>query len=159
MEKQFHRLLKRQLKKHFGDLSTIPAGMDDFLSSVSLAYSEFDLDLKHSEGILEISMRELFIANQELRSRAEESENEAESLRNEIGNIVDNINEVVFKTDLLGNWVYLNSAWKKLTGLNVEQSLGTFSLNLLNSNHANEINSDFTALLKSPNSEYNKIVK
>ncbi len=133
--------------------------MEDFLSSVSLAYSEFDSDLKHSEGILEISMRELFIANQELRSRAEESENEAESLRNEIGNIVDNINEVVFKTDLLGNWVYLNSAWKKLTGLNVEQSLGTFSLDLLNSNHANEINSDFTTLLKSPNSEYNKIVK
>ena len=159
MEKKVHRLLNRQLKKYFGSTNVIPNGLDEFLSAVSQAYFEFDADLNHSESILELSMRELFIANQELKNRAEASENEAKELRNEIENIVNNITEVVFKTDLEGNWVYLNAAWNKLTGLRVEESLGTFSLNLLTPDHANEINKDFTSLIKSPNSEYNKTVQ
>jgi len=158
MEKQLHRLLQRQIRKHFSDAHSIPDELKDFLSSVNLAYSEFDSDLKYFEGILEQSMRELFIANNELQTKVDVSEKETEILRDEIENIVDNINEVVFKTDLNGNWVYLNSAWEKLTGISVEDSLGSFSLNLLESKHAKKINEDFTSLLKSTRTQYNRTV-
>lgn len=39
-------------------------------------------------------------------------------------NIVNNIDEVIFEVDHLGNWTYLNPAWEKLTGLEVNECLG-----------------------------------
>jgi PAS domain S-box-containing protein len=38
--------------------------------------------------------------------------------------VVDNINEVVFQTDIKGRWTFLNPAWKDITGFDVEESLG-----------------------------------
>ena len=35
------------------------------------------------------------------------------------------LDEVIFITDAKGNWSYLNSAWEKITGFNVNDSLGT----------------------------------
>ena len=37
---------------------------------------------------------------------------------------VDNIKEVVFETDLAGNWTFLNPAWTEITGFTVSESLG-----------------------------------
>ncbi|NET08489.1 MAG: response regulator [Symploca sp. SIO2B6] len=39
--------------------------------------------------------------------------------------IVENVQEVIFETDAVGNWTFLNSAWTKLTGFKVIESLGS----------------------------------
>jgi PAS domain S-box-containing protein len=43
--------------------------------------------------------------------------------------VIENVKEVIFQTDVTGNWTFLNPAWTKLTGFSVEESLGTSFLN------------------------------
>jgi PAS domain S-box-containing protein len=38
--------------------------------------------------------------------------------------VVDSVREVIFQTDRLGNWTFLNQAWTRITGFSVEESLG-----------------------------------
>jgi PAS domain S-box-containing protein len=45
--------------------------------------------------------------------------------------VINCINEVVFKTDALGNWTFLNPAWTELTGYAVEDCLGYQFLNFI----------------------------
>ncbi|MGB5780054.1 MAG: PAS domain S-box protein, partial [Allopontixanthobacter sediminis] len=46
--------------------------------------------------------------------------------------ILDNIQEVIFRTDAHGQWVFLNPAWEKVTGFTVAESLGWSTVRLLN---------------------------
>ncbi len=61
-----HRLLRRQIKAHFGDESAIPENLDLFLKAVNAAYKDYDKDLDQVEGILKKSSQELFKFNKEL---------------------------------------------------------------------------------------------
>lgn len=121
-DKDLHRLLKRQIKKHLPADSDIPA---EFLEAVNQAYQDFDADIKHTENILEISSQELFKANQDLKSNVSSITAEAEILSTRLSHIVNNIQEVVFQTDVNGCWTFLNKAWERITGYSIEESLGT----------------------------------
>jgi two-component system sensor histidine kinase/response regulator len=63
-----HSLLKRQLKRHFGDPLSIPAEWRAFLKGVNEAYREADTDRALMEHSLELSSRELLAANSEMRA-------------------------------------------------------------------------------------------
>ncbi len=63
-----HSLLKRQLKRNFGELDSIPAEWHPFLKLVDEAYREFDADRMLLERSLEFSSHELLQANSELRA-------------------------------------------------------------------------------------------
>jgi len=63
-----HNLLKRQIKRYFGDISTIPKGLEGFLDTVNNAYKEFDIDRKMLERSLELSSHELLQAYSELQA-------------------------------------------------------------------------------------------
>ena len=65
---ELHSLLKRQLKRHFGQEFTIPAEWQSFIDSINAAYHEFDSDREMLERSLEISSQELIQANTESRS-------------------------------------------------------------------------------------------
>ncbi len=39
--------------------------------------------------------------------------------------VVEQVREVIFQTDAVGHWSFLNGAWTELTGFTVEDSLGT----------------------------------
>ena len=45
--------------------------------------------------------------------------------------IIDNIHEVIFRTDATGHWIFLNQAWETLTGYTVKESLGWSTTKLL----------------------------
>ncbi len=67
MRENFHRLLKRQLKRFsFGEMLEKNADFNNFLQIVSDAYFDFDQSVKHLENILEVSSNELFKKNQSL---------------------------------------------------------------------------------------------
>ncbi len=39
-------------------------------------------------------------------------------------NVVENVKEIIFKTDAEGNWLFLNQAWEEVTGFPVDESIG-----------------------------------
>jgi PAS domain S-box-containing protein len=124
VQKQDHRLLKRQLRKHLGDLQDDPR-LAEFIASINEAYLGFDEDLKQAENMLEISSQELYKLNTELQTNVKIKSAEARALSNRLSNIVNNVQEIIFQTDLNGCWTFLNPAWEKITGYSIEESLGT----------------------------------
>ena len=65
---QMHSLLKRQLKRHFGDSFAIPPEWRSFIDRVDDAYREFDADREMLEHSLDLSSQELLDANTEMRA-------------------------------------------------------------------------------------------
>lgn len=45
--------------------------------------------------------------------------------------VVNNVREVIFQTDIQGNWIFLNPAWTDITGFPVAESLGNLSFNYI----------------------------
>lgn len=74
IKESFHRLLKRQLKDHFGGLDAVPAELKPFLESVNAAYLEYDKDMDQAERILRESSQELFKSNKELKLLNQQNE-------------------------------------------------------------------------------------
>ena len=61
-------LLKRQLKRFFGNDFSIPAEWDGFVAAVDSAYAEFVVDRELMERSMELSSQELLEANSEIRA-------------------------------------------------------------------------------------------
>ena len=116
LNKDYHRLLKRQIKKSDASLLENPL-FQDFLRSVDEAYKSFDKDVIHIENILEQSSKELFSANQKLI-------HERDSTKSKLENLVDNIGGIIFETDLEGNFTFLNNAWEQYSGFSLKESIG-----------------------------------
>lgn len=45
--------------------------------------------------------------------------------------VVETIKEIIFQTDEIGHWTFLNRAWTALTGFEVQSTLGTFFIEYL----------------------------
>ena len=125
-----HRLLRRQIKK-FGvsesDLERFPA----FFQAVQDAYVSFDQDLEHLEHVLENSSQELYKVNRLLQDDVALKSIEVEKAQARLEHIVNNVRNVIFQTNLKGEWVYLNCAWEQLSGYKVEESLGKYYADFL----------------------------
>ncbi|GAK59776.1 multi-sensor signal transduction histidine kinase [Candidatus Vecturithrix granuli] len=65
---QLHRLLQRQLKRHFGNEASIPDEWQGFIRDVSDAYQESDIDREMLERSLELSSQELLEANLQMQA-------------------------------------------------------------------------------------------
>jgi two-component system sensor histidine kinase/response regulator len=65
---QTHSLLKRQLKRHLGDLDSLSREWQTFLEAVNTAYEEYDDDRRMLERSLELSSQELLQRNSEMRA-------------------------------------------------------------------------------------------
>lgn len=68
MSIQYHRLLKRQLRKHFPEGIDSPE-MSAFLASVDQSYQHYDGDRKMMERAIELSSEELLSKNKELEEK------------------------------------------------------------------------------------------
>lgn len=130
MAKQQHRLLKRQIRKNLGALQDDPR-LNQFLESINQAYLDFDEDLKQAENMLEISSQELYKLNTDLQSNIDLKSAEADALSQRLRSIVDNVQEIIFQTDLNGCWTFLNPAWEQVTGYTVEESIGGSFTNMV----------------------------
>src|SRR5450631_3840648 len=61
-------LLKRQLKRFFGNDFNVAAEWHGFIAAVDSAYAEFEIDRKVMERSLELSSQELLEANSEIQA-------------------------------------------------------------------------------------------
>ncbi len=116
LNNEYNRLLKRQLKKSGLDILGNPK-YTDFLNMINDAYIGFEKDHSHLENILEVSSQELFITNKKL-------ENERDHTNTKLENIVDQVEGVIFETDLGGNFVFLNNVWTEYSGFSLKESIG-----------------------------------
>jgi two-component system, sporulation sensor kinase C len=63
--------------------------------------------------------------------KLKESENKYRTLSDQMGMVLENIEEVVFRTDSLGNFQFLNPAWESFSGYSVNESLNANALHFL----------------------------
>ncbi|MHB8633699.1 MAG: sensor histidine kinase [Thermoplasmatota archaeon] len=69
-----HKLLERQLKRSFGDLSRVPPQMQAFLAEVDKTYQDSDEDRRLLEHSMDLASQELLQANDELRQQHQEQQ-------------------------------------------------------------------------------------
>lgn len=74
MSKNYHNLLKRQIRRNFGDIDSIPGELLEFLDEINLAYLQADQDRNMLERSLDLSSEELLNANTELLNHRERLE-------------------------------------------------------------------------------------
>ncbi|MDO9257496.1 MAG: PAS domain S-box protein [Bacteroidales bacterium] len=70
---------------------------------------------------------QLALTNADLQKEIEERNRIQDALSKSEKNyrsVVENVNEVIFKTDADGLWLFLNKSWESITGFTVEESLG-----------------------------------
>jgi len=78
METNLNKLLKRQIKRHFGSADTIPIELESFIQDINDTYTNFDEDSKLIQNSIEISSQELKEAFQKLKR---DSETQKETIR------------------------------------------------------------------------------
>lgn len=62
--------------------------------------------------------------------------------------VIENIQEVIFQTDASGLWTFLNSAWEKITGFTVEETLGKSFIDYIHPENHRDIIEKFQGLIQ-----------
>jgi len=99
---RIHSLLRRQLKKHFGDNFAVPREWQGFIEAVNNAYWESDVDRSMLERALDLSSQELLQANSEMRAVITEQKMAEEKLlesEKHLRTILDSIHSGVVLID------------------------------------------------------------
>ena len=73
--------------------------------------------------------------------------------------VIDAVGDIIFETDDKGEIVFLNKAWKKMTGFDVEQSIGQALVQLIYPSDQDEVSQDFKALLGGELSELRRFTQ
>lgn len=107
----------------------------NFRQAEALAQMNEVLEQKNFELKSEVGERERL--NQALRDA--EAENRA---------VIDSIGDIIFETDRDGQLVFLNRAWEKMTGFEIEQSLGQELFMMVHPNDQLAMRQEFKSLLK-----------
>src|SRR5690606_13334634 len=84
-------------------------------------------ELNGTRNTIEQSFRELARANEKLVE-------ESEITKTKLANIIDNIEGVIFETDLDGNFTFLNKAWTDYSGYPKKKAIGKSFKNFIKSN-------------------------
>lgn len=113
-----NRLLKRQIKKLFGENVPDTPAFIEFLNLVDSTYNEFEANYNHLEHVLEISAKESF---------------------KELTNFKNGINAaaIVSITDNKGNIIAVNDNFCKISGYSKEELIGK-NHNIINSGYHNK---------------------
>ncbi|MDP5001259.1 MAG: PAS domain S-box protein [Flavobacterium sp.] len=127
---------------HPEDLVEIKNKIDNYISKKSDKY-EGIVRLKHKfgkyqwikySGILienDLGIPEKMIGTHIDISEIKNKETELANQRNEYDHLVNNLAEIIFKTDLNGNLIFLNNQWEEITGHKIENCIGTSIFNYL----------------------------
>ena len=113
------------------------------------AWSDDDLRLLEEFGALAAHEIELRLLSEESRRQAElarAAERQLAASEQRYRSVVDTLTEVVFQTDLKGNWLFLNAVWEQITGFSVSESLGKYYLDCVHAEDQQPTRDMLTAL-------------
>jgi len=74
--------------------------------------------------ILKINYQRSQLENEELKQKLLTKNEELEEIKFQYLNLVNSLQEVIFKRDIEGNWIFVNSTWTDLTGFTIEETIG-----------------------------------
>jgi PAS domain S-box-containing protein len=77
-----------------------------------------------------------------------EAEEELRKSEENYRSVVNNVNEIIFKTNESGNWKFLNPAWTDITGFSIVESLNKAFLNYVHPEDKDMFKDMFDKLLK-----------
>ena len=97
--------------------------MEDFLVSINAEYVDVEAKRIKLENKLKESSHLLKVANENLDQALTKVKTTSKA-KNQLGTIVENIDDIIFETDLQGKYTFLNSVWEKTTGYPVAESIG-----------------------------------
>ncbi|MGK0279994.1 MAG: PAS domain S-box-containing protein, partial [Litorivivens sp.] len=92
-----HRLLKRQLKKFFGDTENVPQNILPFLEAINQSYIHHESDRNLIERTMEISSKELTASNKQLLHESKKQQMLIDTLKESLQSIAST--EVIFDDD------------------------------------------------------------
>jgi len=98
--------------------------MQDLIELIMQAYNGYDNDLSLLDNVLDHSTGELVEVNQDLEENVEELTDEFEKTEEQLERVVNHVPGVIFETDGIGNFKFLNPSWELLSGYTVEETLG-----------------------------------
>ncbi len=109
-----HRLLERQLKRHFGKGFEPDAAMASFLQTIDDYYADVDRERQLLQNALEINNTELNQVNERLRLQ------NAERTRT----LLNALSDGVYAADLQGRLTFLNKAGEAILGWTEQELMG-----------------------------------
>jgi len=62
--------------------------------------------------------------------------------------VIENIQEVIFQTDITGSWTFLSPAWEKITGFTVEETLGKSFIEYIHPENRQDAMEKFQGLIQ-----------
>jgi len=109
-----HRLLERQLRRHFGKDFQSDAQLKSFLDIVDSYYNEVDREQRLLQNALLINTAELNAVNERMRAQ------NAEMTRT----LLNTLSDGVYATDLEGQVTFMNAAAEKMLGWQENEVMG-----------------------------------
>src|ERR1017187_6473988 len=109
-----HRLLERQLWRHFGKDFQPDATLTPFLDIIDSYYQEIDREQRLLQNALLINTAELNAVNERMRAQ------NAEMTRT----LLNTLSDGVFATDLHGKLTFMNAAAEKMLGWQEQELMG-----------------------------------
>lgn len=73
--------------------------------------------------------------------------------------LLGNIKEIIFQTDIDGNWVYLNPAWEDVTGFKINKCLGKNYLDFVHEDCRRELKKNLQKLISGEKSNHRQQLK
>ena len=94
-------------------------------SNKVIGYVGFDA-VKQFRSWTEDSIKLLTMASGVITNALKRKENEEALIKSEAQYrlVINSVKEVIFQTDTLGNWIFLNPAWTDILGYSIEESIG-----------------------------------
>ncbi len=122
-----NRLLKRQVSRFLPDIDPEDPNFKAFLNAIDDAYQNYEDQYAHIERALDLSSRELFKKNKELIAYNERLEKLVEERTSQVQRLAlvaqKTQNAVIIANDL-GEAVWANDAFVRITGYEVEELMG-----------------------------------
>ncbi len=122
----YHNKIKTQIQHLSPNVLNHPDFID-FLDMVNKTYEDFDKKIDTTKYEIEKRYEKLAFANTKLIE-------EGESTKTKLENIIDNIEGVIFETDLDGNFTFLNNVWTDYSGFPKKNSIGKSFKDFLKTN-------------------------
>ncbi|MFB9057294.1 ATP-binding protein [Mariniflexile ostreae] len=124
--KKYHLKLRKQIQEL--NLEVLEnQNFKSFLEVVNHTYEAYDNEINYLKNDLENSFKKLAIVSGELKD-------ESVRTKTKLENIIDNIEGVIFETDLDGNFTFLNKAWTDYSGYPKKKAIGKSFKNFIKSN-------------------------
>lgn len=122
-----HRVLERQLRRHFGSLDKVPVNLKTFMAAVEQAYEAADADRALLERSLELTSDELLARNEQLQAhvgRLEAAQAELHRGRERYRRIVETASEGILLLDPSGRIEFGNQAVADMLHADVAELIG-----------------------------------